>query len=89
MKLRTRLLVTMGTVLMTFGAPAAHAVAGIQTVSDHHGDKDDYRSRTCADDHRWGYGDGYSHQNAHDSDLCENTAEGSGEGEHDKGKMGY
>ena len=78
MKPYSRLLVAMGTVLMTFGAPAAHAAVGHPVVIQH--DKDDYRSRTCGDEHRWGYGDGYSHQNASDKDLCDNTADSGHEG---------
>ena len=87
MKLYSRLLVTMGTVLMTFGAPAAHAAAVHAAViqQDHtsSGDNDDWASRTCGNEHRWGYGDGYSHQNASDKDFCNNTAEGGG------GDMGH
>jgi hypothetical protein len=82
MKVYARLLLTMGRVFTTLGVPAAHAAAAhavmAQTISpsDSGGDRDDTRSRSCGSDKRWGYGDGYSHQNTSDEELCKSYGRG-------------
>ena len=85
MKRYALLLLTIGMVLATLGAPVAHATAApahtvmAQLVSpsdEGPGDRDDTRSRSCDSEHRWGYGDGYSHQNASDEDLCKSFGRG-------------
>jgi hypothetical protein len=63
MKLSTRLLVTTGTILLTMGAPVAVQVAGAHSADEHSG------PARPADEHRWGYGDGYSHQNTGDDGM--------------------
>jgi hypothetical protein len=85
MKLYARLLLTMGMVLTTLGVPVAQATAAqahtvmAQPISPSHddsGDKDDVRSRSCGSEKRWGYGDGYSHQNQSDDELCKSYGRG-------------
>ena len=83
MKVYARLLLPMGTVFTTLGVPVAHAVAPAHTVmvqpispSHEDPDKDDVRSRNCGSEHRWGYGDGYSHQNTSDEELCKSYGRG-------------
>jgi len=84
MKVSARLLLTMGMVLTTLGVPVAHAAAApahtvmAQLISPSHdeGDRDDTRSRSCGSDKRWGYGDGYSHQNTSDEELCKSYGRG-------------
>jgi hypothetical protein len=84
MKRSARVLLAAGTAALTmFGAPVARAsvVHPPSTYHESPGNDPDDRASGCGSEHRWGYGDGYSHQNADDPDFCRSRGYRGGEGE--------